>query len=311
MGPIHRLGSVRGLMTSITLALVGLSLTGCGDPQASDASTSSHANYVSTESQNFHLDVSGSTTLSKSVDEIVIQFKKQHQNATFTATASGSGDGFRRLLDGEADIARMSRDLKIDELELARTKSISIKPITIGFDGLSVVIHPSKADAIQGLSMDQLKAIFIDQQITRWSQLSSELAGPIQPVARNPKTSGTGSFFLKKIDDRKGATYPEDCLLFEHEDDIYQFILNNPNAISYVSVARLSPEIHAVPISYVGTDFVACNLAMIQEGAYPLSRPLNLVVQSPMTLEVAKFISFVLDEPGQKVIKDQGFVALN
>ena len=73
-------------------------------------------------------------------------------------TGGGSGTGIAALLSKTCDIAELSRELKPEEIAMAKEKGFDPKQITVALDGLAVVVHP--ANPLSQLTMEQLAAIF-------------------------------------------------------------------------------------------------------------------------------------------------------
>ncbi|PKM92528.1 MAG: phosphate ABC transporter substrate-binding protein, partial [Elusimicrobia bacterium HGW-Elusimicrobia-4] len=78
-----------------------------------------------------------------------------------------------------------------------------------------------------------------------------------------------------------------------------------PGAIGYAGLGYLSPKVKAVTV-----NGIACSEATVLTGKYPLSRPLFMYTNGEPTGVAKTFIDFVLSAEGQKLVKEEGFVAL-
>ena len=78
-------------------------------------------------------------------------------------------------------------------------------------------------------------------------------------------------------------------------------------AIGYVSLGSLDDSVKALKID--GAEATAEN---IKSGDYKVSRPFNIATKEGLDNEVAKdFIDFIMSEEGQKVVADNGYIALD
>ena len=78
-------------------------------------------------------------------------------------------------------------------------------------------------------------------------------------------------------------------------------------AIGYVSLGSLDDSVKALKID--GAEATAEN---IKSGDYKVSRPFNIATKEGLDNEVAKdFINFIMSEEGQKVVAENGYIALD
>ncbi|MDD2979438.1 MAG: substrate-binding domain-containing protein [Hespellia sp.] len=78
-------------------------------------------------------------------------------------------------------------------------------------------------------------------------------------------------------------------------------------AIGYVSLGSLDDSVKAVKID--GAEATAEN---VKSGDYKVTRPFNIVTKEGMNNEVATdFISFIMSTEGQKVVEDNGYIAVD
>lgn len=78
-------------------------------------------------------------------------------------------------------------------------------------------------------------------------------------------------------------------------------------AIGYVSLGSLDDSVKALKID--GAEATAEN---VKSGDYKVSRPFNIATKEGLDNEVASdFINFILSEKGQKVVEENGYIALD
>ena len=104
------------------------------------------------------IQIKGSDTMVNLGQAWAEAFMKVNPKVSVAVTGGGSGTGIAALLSNTCDIAELSRELKPEEIAMARQKGFDPKQITVALDGLAVVVHP--ANPLSQLTMDQLAAIF-------------------------------------------------------------------------------------------------------------------------------------------------------
>src|SRR3989442_275255 len=88
--------------------------------------------------------IKGSDTLgAKLVPQLAEEFKSQHPGTTFDIAAEGSTTGIAAIIDGTAQIGMSSREAKPQEIVTAKSKGVELKPTTVAYDGLGVIVHAS------------------------------------------------------------------------------------------------------------------------------------------------------------------------
>ncbi len=78
-------------------------------------------------------------------------------------------------------------------------------------------------------------------------------------------------------------------------------------AIGYISLGSLDDSVKALKI-----DGVEATAENVKDGSYKVSRPFNIATKADADNEVAAdFINFIMSEEGQKVVSDNGFIAVD
>ena len=97
------------------------------------------------------LTVAGSTSVTPLMEKIAEAYEKLNPDAKIEIQSTGSSAGIEAVIDGAADIAMASRDLKDEEKE-------KLTPRVIATDGIAVVVN--KESKLSNLSLNSLKEIF-------------------------------------------------------------------------------------------------------------------------------------------------------
>lgn len=242
------------------------------------------------------LRVSGSSTLLPIVQRAAEVYLANRPDLLLTISGTGTGEGFRSLIDGNVDIADASRDLKAEERKRAEAAGLEFIRHVVAIDCLAVIVHPD--NPIAGLSMAQLKGIY-DGSIKNWSEVGG-LDMVIVPVNRD-SSSGTFEMWIEKV--LKGERHRRDVQVQSSSGGVAYAVSGNRHAIGYVSLGFLSDMVKAVQV-----DGYSPNKENALSGKYPVIRDLYMFVRSDHGEEAEKFLNFVHSPAGVKVVEEEGFL---
>ena len=211
----------------------------------------------------------------------------------------GSGKGIAALINNSVVMAASSRPLKPQEAQAG------ISVVAIARDAVAVMVSKNNPFT-GGLTQDQLRQIY-QGKITNWSQVG----GPNVPikVINRAVGSGTRDFFQSSVlldqpfapDSSNFVTVPQD-----ETTGIIRILGNNGISYATVTQAETQSGVRIVPIDGVSpTDKTA-----IQDGKYPLSRSVYLVVRQQNSPTVKQFIDLALSDQGQAIATQSGFIPL-
>ena len=224
--------------------------------------------------------VNGSTTVLPIMQKVSEAYMAANPNVQIALSGGGSGNGIKALLDGLANIAMSSRDIKGSEKELAAKKGINPVRTAVAVDALVPVVNPK--NPINELSLDQLKDIYTGK-ITNWKELGGADANIV--VVSRDTSSGTYETW---------------------EEMVMQVVAKNPNAIGYVGLGYLAPSIKGL---HIGKVAASAETALSKE--WPLSRELYVFTNGEPAGASGALIKYILDPAkGQKAVKEVGFVPL-
>ena len=185
--------------------------------------------------------ISGSTTVLPIMQKAVEAYLKLHPDLEISLTASGSGDGIKAIIDGTANLAMSSREMKDSELTKAKEKGVNLQPIAIATDAILPIVNP--ANPVAELSKAQLKGIYTGE-ITNWKEVGGA-EGPIVVVSRD-SSSGTyeawGELVLNK------ARVTPKALLQASSGAVLQFISKNKQAIGYDSFGYVNDIVKGLKV---------------------------------------------------------------
>ncbi len=257
------------------------------------------------------LSVQGSDTIGSRLGiELAEAYHRQHPAVAVEWRGLGSSTAFVGLFDGSADLGAASRPINEAELAEAARLRMVLREHVIGYDGVAVFVHP--ANPLASLTLDELARIF-QGKVTNFRQVGGPDL-PIQTYSR-PSYSGTHAFFRDKVlrhGNPKGPeNYAPSTLWVEHTAALVSRVSADPGAISYGGMAFSHGEVKVVPVALGrGRPAVLPTAASVQDGSYPIFRPLYLYARGEVGGAAAEMLRFVLGSDGQQIVAQTGFVPL-
>jgi phosphate transport system substrate-binding protein len=240
--------------------------------------------------------IKGSTTVLPVAQAAAEVFMDKNADVKISVQGGGSGVGIASLLDKTTDIATSSRKIKAEEVNKAKASGVNPNEVAIAIDGIAVIVHPS--NTIKALAKTQIKDIYTGK-IKNWSEVGGKNAKIV--VVSRDTSSGTYEAF-ETLALNKERVRP-DALTTASNQAVTQTVAQTPNAIGYVGHGFLSPKVKTVTV-----DKIECTKQTIQSEKYPLSRYLYVYTNGKSSVNVQKFINFLLSAEGQKLVVEEGFV---
>jgi phosphate transport system substrate-binding protein len=236
-------------------------------------------------------------------------YMERHPEVRISVTGGGSGTGIAALINGTVNIANASRAMKPEEIEAAEANGITPVEFVVARDAIAVVIHPS--NPVDQLTLQQISDIYT-RQITNWR----EVGGADRPIVllSRESNSGTYVYFLENVirmgNDESDLLFSPDTLLMPSSEGISAEVRQNPNAIGYDGLGYVTPDQKMVA---VGVDpsgpFVLPSIETVNDGSYPIARPLYMYTAGEPAGEVATYLDWIRSE-GQGQVVELGFVPL-
>jgi len=232
-----------------------------------------------------------------------------HPEARISVTGGGSGTGIAAMINGTVDIANASRAMKPEEISAAEANGIEPVQFVVAGDAIAVVVHPS--NPLESLSLQQISDIYT-RKITNWSELGGE-DRPIVALSRE-SNSGTYVYFLENVvrlgDKKSDLLFSPDTLLMPSSEGISTEVRQNPNAIGYDGLGYVTPDQKVLAVARDASGpFVLPSIETVNDGTYPISRPLYMYTAGQPAGAVKAYLDWVLNE-GQEQVAELGFVPL-
>jgi phosphate transport system substrate-binding protein len=231
----------------------------------------------------------------------------------YSIDSIGSGGGLERFcVEGASDIANASRAIKDTEIESCRAIGREPIEVRVGTDALSVVIGPGNYFA-QELTIEEIAAAFSASQGATWDSVNPDFP-PHPIVAFSPGTdSGTFDYFNEVVYEEAEPSpilsagvvqiVGEDDNLTVRgvsQDGCTEGDTTSTCAIGYFGYAYYSENADVLQVVSVdaGDGAVAPNDDSVNEGTYPIARPLFMYTDAGIIREkpqVALFMTYYLN----------------
>ena len=242
--------------------------------------------------------IKGSTTVLPIAQAAVDAYMKLHPGIQLSLSGGGSGDGIKALIDSSTDIANSSREIKKEEIELAKTKGVNPVATVIAHDALTPVVNPK--NKVKDLAIDQLSQIY-QGKITNWKEVGGDDLEIV--VISRDSSSGTFESWAEFV--MKKAKVTPRAQMLASSGALYTAVSKNKNAIAYIGIGYVKKGVKALTV-----NGVPANQETALSRQFPLSRELYMYTNGEPAGEAAKFIAFVKSDEGQKLVLKEGFVPL-
>jgi phosphate transport system substrate-binding protein len=243
------------------------------------------------------LELTGSSTVAPLAAEIGKRFESEHPGIRIDVQSGGSSRGISDARQGVADIGMVSRSLKSEEKDL--------KAFSIARDGVTIILH--KDNPIKTLNEQQIVDIYTNK-VSNWKQVGGQ-DGAITVVSKAEGRSTLELFthYFKL----KNTEIKAQVIIGDNEQGI-KTVAGNPNAIGYVSIGSAENSVaNGVVIKLLPINGIAATTANVQNGTFPISRPLNLVTKTEPQGLAKDFINFAQSNKVSDIVKQQNFVVVS
>jgi phosphate transport system substrate-binding protein len=242
------------------------------------------------------INIAGSTTVQPLAERLAQVYTQEHPDVKIDVAGGGSSAGVKAAGEGTADIGNTSREVKDSELETYPDLEIFV----IARDGIAIITHPDVP--VEGLTRNQVREIYAGN-ITNWSEVGGEDV-PITVVSRE-EGSGTRGAFEEMVMGDDGPAITGDAIFQDSNGKVRTAVSSTPNSIGFLSFGYLDNSVQALQID--GVEPTETNAAT---GTYPVVRPLNMITNGEPKGVVKAFVDFVLSAEGQKIVTEEGYIAV-
>ncbi len=140
------------------------------------------------------LKVNGAGMASDQVHGWALSFGEANPDVNVFVIGSSAGRGFQAFIEGNAQVAMMSREISSDEKAKATDKGIKLAEKRIGHAAVAVITSPR--NPVNDLTIEQIRKIYTGEYVN-WKQVGGPDA-PIRCLTRRVPESGGAVFFQAK-----------------------------------------------------------------------------------------------------------------
>ena len=249
----------------------------------------------------------GSSTVYPLSERMAERFRDEGYADNITIDSIGSGAGFERFCEaGETDVANASRPIKDSEIEACNAIGRNPIEFRVGTDALAVTVSKDN-DFVTDVTLEELALIFSSAET--WADVRADW--PAEPIQRFiPGTdSGTFDYFVEEVFEKEEEPILAASNLQLSEDDnvLVRGIEGSPYAIGFFGYAYYQENADMLHI--LSLEGVEANGDNVDNGSYPLARPLYIYSDATIMQEksqVADFINFYLTTVNDEVV-DVGY----
>ncbi|MPZ49480.1 MAG: phosphate ABC transporter substrate-binding protein PstS family protein [Dehalococcoidia bacterium] len=257
--------------------------------------------------------IDGSSTVFPITEAVAEEFREEQRNVRVTVGIAGTGGGFQKFCNGEIAIQDASRPINATEREACAAKGIEYIELPVAYDALSVVVNPQNTWATC-ITIAELKKAWepaAQGNVTNWNQVKSDYPNADLKLFGPGTDSGTFDYFTERVNG-KAKDSRGDFTASEDDNVLVQGVAGDRNALGYFGLAYYlenASRLKALTIDSGNGTCVAPSAATVENGTYPLSRPLLIYVRKAEAQkpEVKAFVDFYI-ENAAALSADVGYV---
>jgi phosphate transport system substrate-binding protein len=285
---------------ALALSVVStIALVGCGGTSTKPAVDGGGEQERRVSDLTGKLEADGSSTVGPITNRASDAFRELYPKIDISVGITGTGNGFKRFVNGETDISDASRPITPTEFAACKKSGIEFLELPIAYDGLTIVKNPEN-DFLSELTIDDLKKIFLKPDAETWKDINDAWPAEEIKVFAPGTGSGTYDYFFKDVL-KNEKNVREKITLSENDNELVRGVAKNKYGIGFFGAAYYlsnKDQVSAVAIVNPKTKKpVLPSLETVESGEYfPFSRPLFIYVntEAMKRAEGKKFVEYYL-----------------
>ncbi len=253
----------------------------------------------------------GSDTMNNLMTLWAEKFIRMYPNVPVEIEGKGSSTAPPAMIAGASNFGPMSRQMKSTEADAFEAR-FGYKPtyVRTAIDMLAVYVHKDNPIAKQGLSLQQIDAIFSKtrkggaaQDITTWGQIGLTGEWANKPI----------SLYFKKHALFKGD-YKDSVKEQPGSSSVVQGVATDKYGMGYSGIGYKTADVAVVPLAKsTGDKPVAASADMVSQ--YPLARFLYLYVNYKPGTALdplrAEYLKLIFSKEGQEIVIKDGYLPVS
>ena len=238
------------------------------------------------------------------------RYQQLYPNVELSVTGGGSGTGIAALINGTVDIANASRQIKPEEIQLAKKNGGDPIEFIVARDAIAIIVNPH--NPVNQLTLKQLSDIY-SGKINNWNEVGGE--NRIIVRLSRETNSGTHVFFLENVirmgNPQDKTLFSADTLLLPSSEGITAETRDNPNTIGYDGLGYVTPDVKVIAVARdASSPYFFPTADTVNNGQYPIARDLYMYTNHKPTGVIADYISWIMTSEAQNIVKQLGFVPI-
>lgn len=258
------------------------------------------------------IQIKGSDTMVNLVQILAEEYMGKNPGSALAVLGGGSGTGITAIINQTCDIANHSREWRQKEIDQAWEKGVQPRFFIIAVDGLSIIVN--EKNTLEKLTMGELGAIYRGE-IKNWKAVG----GLDEAVSLYGRQSNSGTYVFMQEHVLGNKNYSTDMKEMNGNAQIIEGILQDEGGVGYVGVGYLYDKDgkirRGLKVLNIAKDaksqaYSPLDKAAVDNGNYPVARPLYQATNGKPSAAAAAFIAFEAGPEGQKIVEREGFFAI-
>ncbi len=258
----------------------------------------------------------GSDTLNNLMTLWAEEFTKFYPNVNIQIQGAGSSTAPPALIEGTANFGPMSRQMRDSEVrEFEEKYGYPPAEVPVAID--MVAVYVNKDNPIEGLTLEQVDAIFsetracgYDQDISSWGDAGMTGSWADRDITIYGRNAVSGTYGYFKENALCGGDFKAEVNEQPGSSAVVRGVEQTLGGIGYSGIGYKTSGVRAIPLN--GAEATADNAV---SGEFPLARFLYVYANqhpndgwNPLEQE---FFRMVLSKEGQEVVDKDGYVPLS
>jgi len=261
----------------------------------------------------------GSDTMNNLMTLWAEKFIELYPNVQIEIEGKGSSTAPPALIEGTANFGPMSRQMKSEETDEFESR-FGYKPAAVrtAIDMLAVYVHKDNPIAREGLSLQQVDAIFSKTRkgghatdVTTWGDLGLEGDWANKPISLYGRNSASGTYGYFKSHALFKGDFKDEVKEQPGSASVVQGVASDRYGIGYSGIGYRTADVVAVPLARdPSAPRVAAEATNVSD--YPLARYLYLYLNYRPGAELdplrKEFLKVIFSRDGQEVVVKDGYL---
>ena len=264
--------------------------------------------------------------------QFINEFQRLNPGAKIKAIFKPTKNTIADLFNKETKLIIIEGDLSPDDKKFAETNKIEMQRFEIGIDAVGFIVNTENPTI--RLTSEDIKKIFTGQY-TEWTQFKvqdeeqnmkiiNEMNGRLKQIKLYIQRPNSNTYSYVKDSVLYGLDYSKSAQICSTSVEMLDEIRANKNAIGIINLSWLSKgsqdlldtTVRAVRVSKIWQngrqdDFAEFHQGLVYTKKYPYARKFVLYTTDYGIQLSTGFITFLVHNDGQKVVRDYGLIPIN